>query len=82
MSTHEPPAIATFADSLAKIEAQIATADAAGDDVPPEARELAIKLRDLVDALGALTSSLPSAPPAAPAEPAAEPPLSNDQRAD
>jgi hypothetical protein len=74
MSTHEPPGIPAFADSLAKLEAQIAEADAAGNDVPPEAREMAKKLRELVDALGALTSTLPSAH-------LAEPPAGGDKHA-
>ena len=64
MSTNEPPGIPAFADSLARLEAQIAAADAAGESVPPEARQMAAKLRELVDALGALTSTLPASPPA------------------
>lgn len=62
MSSNQPPGIPAFADSLAKLEAQIAAADAAGEIVPPEARQMATKLRELVDALGALTSTLPASP--------------------
>jgi hypothetical protein len=65
----KPPGIPEFAESLAKLEAQIAAADALGNAVPPEARQMAAKLRELVDALGALgalTSTLQPAPPDAP----------------
>jgi hypothetical protein len=57
----QPPGVAEFSDSLVQLEAQIAASDAAGDIVPPEARQMAVKLRELVDALGDLTSTL-SAP--------------------
>lgn len=59
----EPPGLPAFADSLAQLEAQIAAADASGDIVPPEARQMAAKLRELVTALGDLTSTLDVPPP-------------------
>ena len=64
----QPPGVAEFSDSLAQLEAQIAASDAAGELVPPEARQMAAKLRELVDALGDLTSTLaaPSADGTAP----------------
>jgi hypothetical protein len=54
----EPPNLSAFSDSLAQLEAQIAAADASGEEVPIEARQMAEKLRELVNALGELTSSL------------------------
>jgi hypothetical protein len=54
----EPPGASAFADSLAQLEAQIAAADARGESIPPEARQMAEKLRELVNALGDLTSTL------------------------
>lgn len=64
-----PPGVPAFADSLAQLEAQIATAESRGEPVPPEARIIAAKLRDLVAALADLTSSFSS--PDAPAAPVA-----------
>jgi hypothetical protein len=54
----QPPGVAAFADSLAQLEAQIAAADESGESVPLEARQMAVKLRELVNALGDLTSTL------------------------
>jgi hypothetical protein len=73
MPMQQPPGAAEFSDSLAQLEAQIAASDAAGDLVPPEARQMAVKLRELVDALGDLTSTL-GAPSADDALPIAPPP--------
>jgi hypothetical protein len=56
MTPHGPPDASAFADSLGRLEAQIAAADASGDPIPPEARQMATKLRELVDALNALTA--------------------------
>jgi hypothetical protein len=53
-----PPGLAAFAESLAQLDAEIAAAEAVGNDVPAEARLMAARLRDLVAALGELTSSL------------------------
>lgn len=58
----QPPGLPNFADSLAQLEARIAAADAGGDEVPPEARQMAVKLRELVAALGDLTSTLDVSP--------------------
>lgn len=58
----QPPGLPNFADSLAQLEARIAEADAGGDEVPPEARQMAVKLRELVAALGDLTSTLDISP--------------------
>ena len=70
MATNGPPDASAFADSLGRLEAQIAAADAQGDPIPPEAREMATKLRELVDALNALTANPPGPidPPKSPAD--------------
>jgi hypothetical protein len=47
-----------FADSLAELESRIAAADAGGEPVPPEARQMLEKLRDLIAALGGLSATL------------------------
>jgi hypothetical protein len=47
-----------FADSLAELEARIAAADAGGQPVPPEARQMLEKLRDLIAALSGLSATL------------------------
>jgi hypothetical protein len=47
-----------FADSLAELEARIAAADAGGEPVPSEARQMLEKLRDLISALGGLSATL------------------------
>ncbi len=54
----QPPGIAEFRESLTQLEAQIAASNSAGEHVPDEARQMAIKLRELIDALSDLTSSL------------------------
>ena len=59
-----PPGVPAFADSLAQLEAQSASAESRGEPVPPEAHIIAAKLRDLVAALADLTSSF--SPPGAP----------------
>ena len=64
MALHEPPGLPAFAESLSQLEARIAVADAGGDAVPPEALQMVVKLRELVAALGDLTSSLDTAPTA------------------
>jgi len=61
-ATTEPPGLLAFAESLAQLETRIAAADADGSDVPPEARQMLVKLRDLVAALTDLGSSF-EAPP-------------------
>ena len=58
----QPPGLPNFADSLAQLEERIAAADAGGDEVPPEARQMVVKLRELVAALGDLTSTLDVSP--------------------
>jgi hypothetical protein len=60
-ATTEPPGLLAFAESLAQLETRIAAADADGSDVPPEARQMLVKLRELVAALGDLGSSLDAA---------------------
>lgn len=57
----EPPGLPTFAESLAQLETRIAAADADGSAVPPEARQMLVKLRELVAALGDLGSSFDAA---------------------
>ena len=57
MTTTEPPGLPAFAESLAQLETRIAAADADGSDVPPEARQMLVKLRELVAALVDLGSS-------------------------
>lgn len=53
-----PAELAAFTRSLAELEGRIATADAGGADVPPEARAMLTRLRELVQALNDLTSTL------------------------
>ncbi len=62
-----PPADG-LAAQLKELEAFVAKADAAGDEMPPEAREMVERLREIVSALDGLTSSLGThdAPPAEP----------------
>lgn len=52
------PDASAFGDPLAALEAHIAAADARGEPVPPEAREMLVKLRELVAALSGLSASL------------------------
>jgi hypothetical protein len=70
-----------FADSLAELEARIAAADAGGEPVPSEARQMLEKLRDLISALGGLSATLgdlaAQLPETEPPLPEAEPPLSS-----
>lgn len=47
-----------FADSLAELESRIAAADAGGEPVPAEARQMLEKLRELIAALGGLSATL------------------------
>ncbi len=53
-----PPEVSAFTQSLAELEARIANADAGGAEVPPEARAMLTRLRELVQALNDLTSTL------------------------
>lgn len=62
------PAADGLAAQLRELEAFVAKADAAGDEMPPEAREMVERLREIVSALDGLTSSL-GAPDAPPTEP-------------
>lgn len=50
-----------FGSSLAALQAEIAASDARGADVPPEAREMVARLREVVEALDGLTASLEGA---------------------
>jgi hypothetical protein len=61
-ATTEPPGLLAFAESLAQLETRIAAADADGSDVPPEARQMLVKLRELVVALADLGSSFEPRP--------------------
>ena len=57
-----PNAAAAGRDGLAaqlrELEAFVAKADADGDALPPEAKEMIVRLREIVRALDGLTSSL------------------------
>jgi hypothetical protein len=46
-----------LATQLRELEAFVARAEAAGDDMPPEALEMVERLREIVRALDGLTSS-------------------------
>ena len=65
----DPRAVDQFAATLAALELRVAAADAGGDPVPEEAREMLSRLREITDALHALTSSIQGLelPPAGPA---------------
>lgn len=47
-----------LADQLKQLEAFVAKAEAAGDDLPPEAAVMVDTLREIIQALQGLTSSL------------------------
>lgn len=59
-----------LADQLRHLESFVARAEADGDTLPPEAREMVDRLREIVAALDGLTKSLDSAPDTGPADPA------------
>lgn len=61
-----------FRDHAAALAAQIAAAEAAGDDVPDEARMMLASLRELARAVEGLRSTLDEQPGAAPGDPAKE----------
>lgn len=50
--------IESFLSHASALEARIAAAEAAGDDVPPEARLLLASLRDLARAVDGLRSTI------------------------
>lgn len=50
--------IDSFLTHASALEARIAAADAAGDDVPPEARLLLASLRDLAQAVDGLRTTI------------------------
>lgn len=47
-----------LASQLRELEAFVATAEAAGEPLPPAAREMVDRLREIVSAIDGLTSSL------------------------
>ena len=71
--------IDSFLTHASALEARIAAAEAAGDDVPPEARIMLASLRDLAQAVDGLrttiheTAASEPAPDAAPAPRSPEP---------
>jgi hypothetical protein len=54
----DDPTPPTGADPVAELEAFIARTEASGEPVPPEARVMLVRLRELMDALRGLTASL------------------------
>ena len=75
-ASHDNP----LGDSLARLESHVSDADARGEAVPPELREMLLRLREVVGALDGLTAALgglgdaaPPAPPAPPGGAAPEP---------
>lgn len=64
-----------FGEHLAGLEERVAAADARGESVPREAREMIVHLREIVDALDGLTASLGAR--AAQADASPEPPGSS-----
>jgi hypothetical protein len=58
--TGPSPDRSPLADSLAELEDYIAQAEARGEPVPPEARVMLERLRELMAALRGLTESLAS----------------------
>jgi hypothetical protein len=63
----ERPDLVAFDEQTARLAAHIAAAEAAGEPVPPEAREMLASLRELSRAVAQLRASLE-----APADPADE----------
>ncbi len=70
--------IESFRAHATALEARIAAADAAGDDVPPEARLILASLRDLAQAVDGLRTTINEAPAPAAAPDAAGGPSSPD----
>ena len=54
----DDPGSPAGADPVAELEAFIARTEASGEPVPPEARVMLARLRELMDALRSLTDSL------------------------
>ena len=70
--------IDSFLTHASALEARIAAAEAAGDDVPPEARIMLASLRDLAQAVDGLRTTIHETEAPAPAPDAAQPPRSPD----
>jgi hypothetical protein len=74
--------IESFLTHASALEARIAAAEAAGDDVPPEARIMLASLRDLAQAVDGLRTTITetsASGPAPGAAPGALPPDSEDR---
>jgi hypothetical protein len=54
----EGPELVAFDEQMARLAAHIAAAEAAGEPVPPEAREMLASLRELSRAVAQLRASL------------------------
>lgn len=70
--------IESFLSHASALEERIAAAEAAGDEVPPEARLLLASLRDLAQAVDALRSTITETDVSAPAPDASAPAPSPD----
>lgn len=71
-----------FSASLAALQAEIAASEARGAPVPTEAREMVVRLREVVEALDGLTASIGDGARTPPMRGAGDPPRGDDAQRD